>query len=456
VRGPDGSSASFSKGYALVRRLTRLLLGLFYARIEVVGKERVPSSGGLIVAANHHNSIVDAMILMATFERPLRVLANAPLFRHPLIGPFLRLVGGLPVHRRQEAGDDPQKNAALFAATSAALREGGAILIFPEGRTQPEPTLQTVRTGAARLLLAAEDGAPDGFRVTLLPVGLVFDRPGTFRDGRALVWIGPPVDAGDLADAAVPARVLTDRLSAALRGQIVEAEDRHTLQLLRLAEELWREGGGAPAPSEGARVEFLQRAMRGYRALRRSAPERVEAFRGELERFAADAERAGLAAERLSRSYSAASVARFAATEGLSLLLAAPIALAGLLLHGIPYRLTAFAVTRIPHTDEEEATDKIAAGLVLYPVCWAAEGWAALALGGKTGLVLFLLAVPVTAFFALAWLERFDRVRKEAVAFGRFLGDRELPARLRERRRVLVEELRDLARRVEERPEESR
>jgi 1-acyl-sn-glycerol-3-phosphate acyltransferase len=442
-------------GYALVRGLTRILLGLFYARIEVVGRERVPSSGPLIVAANHHNSIVDAMILMATFERPLRVLANAPLFRHPLIGPFLRLVGGLPVHRRQEAGDDPQKNSALFAATSAALRDGGAILIFPEGRTQPEPALQTVRTGAARLLLAAEDGAPDGFRVTLLPVGLVFDRPGTFRDGRALVWIGAPVDADDLAGSEAPARVLTDRLAAALRGQIVEADDRHTLRLLRLAEELWRDGG-APSPSEAARAEFLQRAMRGYRALRQSEPERVEAFRGELERFAADAERAGLAAERLSRSYSAAAVARFAAGEGLSLLLAAPLALAGLLLHGIPYRLTAFAVTKSPHTDEEEAADKIAAGLVLYPVCWAAEGWAALALGGRTGLVLFLLAVPVTAFFALAWFERFDRVTKEAAAFGRFLGDREVPARLRERRRVLGEELRELARHVEERQEESR
>ena len=444
-----------SAGYALVRALTRMLLGLFYARIEVVGRERVPPSGGLIVAANHHNSIVDAMILMATFERPLRVLANAPLFRHPLIGPFLRLVGGLPVHRRKEAGDDPQKNAALFAATTAALRAGEAILIFPEGRTQPEPSLLPVRTGTARLLLAAEEGAPEGFRVTLLPVGLVFDRPGTFRAGRALVRIGRPLETGGLADSAAPARVLTQRLTEALRGRIVEADDRDTLRLLKLAEEFWRDGGEVPAPepSEAARVEWLQRAMRGYRALQRTEPERVAAFRRELEAFDADAERAGLAAERLSRDYSAASVARYSAAEAFALLVGAPLALAGLLLHGIPYRLTAFAVKRIPHTDEEEATDKIAAGLVLYPLCWALEGGAAFALGGGVGLAVFLLALPVTAFFALAWFERFDGVRKEAAAFARFLGNRDLPRRLRERRRALVDELRALARLADAAPE---
>jgi len=153
-----------------VRALTRLLLRLFYTRIEVVGTENVPACGPLIVAANHHNSIVDAMLLLATMPRPIHVLANAPLFRHPLIGPFLRMVGGLPVHRRKEAGDDPGKNTALFAATTAALSAGGAIAVFPEGRTQPEPALQELRTGTARMLLAAEGDAHAAVRVTLLPV----------------------------------------------------------------------------------------------------------------------------------------------------------------------------------------------------------------------------------------------------------------------------------------------
>jgi glycerol-3-phosphate O-acyltransferase / dihydroxyacetone phosphate acyltransferase len=114
-------------GYGLVRSLVRLLLALFYRRIDVAGAERIPATGPLIVAANHHNSLVDAMLVLAVVPRRLRTLAKAPLFRHPLIGPFLRLVGALPVHRRQEAGNDPARNAELFAATTATLRAGGAM-----------------------------------------------------------------------------------------------------------------------------------------------------------------------------------------------------------------------------------------------------------------------------------------------------------------------------------------
>ncbi len=438
-------------GYRLVRALTRWLLKLFYAHIEIVGAERVPAAAPLIVAANHHNSIVDAMILIAVMPRPLRVLANAPLFRHPLIGPFLRLIGGLPVYRRKEAGNDadPARNTDLFAATTAALAAGGAIAVFPEGVTQPEPALQTLRTGTARMLLDAETAIP-GIHVTLLPVGLVFDRPGTFRSGRALVLIGTPIPTTELSGGPAPARVLTDRLTEALRRQIVEADDRQTLRLLELVEALWREIDGAPPQTDAARVGWLQRAMQTYRSLRERAPEETVAFRRGLEEFDAESRRAGLAAERLSRTYTFGSVGRFILGEGFSLLVGAPLALCGIVLHILPYQLTTAAVRLIPHTDEEEATDKIAAGLVMYPLCWLAEGWAAFAVGGKVALVVFFVALLPTGFFALAWHERLDHAVQEARAFVRFLRDRDLPRRLRRQREALVAELVQLARRAPE------
>jgi len=433
-------------GYSLVSAPSRFLLRLFYRRVDVVGAEHVPASGSVIVAANHHNSIVDAMLLLTVIRRPLRTLANAPLFRHPLIGPFLRLIGALPVHRRQEAGDDPARNADLFAATTAALRAGEAILIFPEGRTQPEPVLQELRTGTARMLLAAESEAAGSLRVTLLPVGLVFDRPGTFRDGRALVLIGPPIDTADGVDEPATsrrfARVLTDRLAEGLRAQIVEADDRHTLGLLRLAEEVWRGAHGtSPSADEPARVRWMQRAMNTYRSLRQRSPERIQAFRGDLESFEAELEKSGMATERLSRAYSLGGVWRFAAREGISLVVGAPLAIAGMAVHFLPYRLTTVVVRLIPHGDEEEATDKIAAGLLLFPLAWALEAAAVFAIGGKWALAVFLAAVLPSGFFALTWRDRLSRVRQEAGALVRYLRDRELVSRLRRRRQALAAEL---------------
>src|SRR4030095_16875680 len=58
-------------GYRMVRALIRLLLWLFYRRIDVVGRERIPDRGGVIVAANHHNSVVGAMLIIANVPRAI-------------------------------------------------------------------------------------------------------------------------------------------------------------------------------------------------------------------------------------------------------------------------------------------------------------------------------------------------------------------------------------------------
>jgi hypothetical protein len=348
----------------------------------------------------------------------------------------------------------------MFGAAQRALDQGEAILIFPEGLSQPEPALMPLRTGAARLVLGS-DGRSDRERgefaaTTLLPVGLMFHEPGAFRVGTALVLVGEPVPTGDLeapvsADAGnYAARVLTERLGEALRRLIVLARDRHTLELVHAAESIWREEMPDSARAPEDRAAWRQRAARADHYLAAAEPARIAALRRRLERYTKDLELAGLTDRDLSEGYRPSAVLRYAFREGLALALGLPLALWGVVSHVAPYQATSLAVSAIKPEADVLATYKVVAGFALFPLCWALEGWVAWRLGGWPVLGTFLIALLPTGFFALSWTERLHRVHREARGLLTVLVDRDLRAHLLERRRAIMGEFQELLRLVPE------
>ena len=425
--------------YAIVRGLARLLLAVFYRRLEVHGLERVPPHGPLVVAANHHNALVDALLVIATIPRRLAPLAKAPLFAHPLIAPFLWLAGAIMVHRRQESEGGVADNEKMFAATTDALRHGGAILIFPEGVSQPQPKLLPLRTGAARLTLDAEAMTP-GLGVTVLPVGLVFHRPAEFRTGRAIVVVGERVTIDDLVDqyrqAPGPAvRELTDRIAVALRALIVEAQDSQTLRVLEVAHEIWEKD--EPEPSAAERVAWMQEALRRWNTLSPDLRDRVERLRRELERYDKDVG--------VTDGVPTAS-RRQALSDGVFVALGLPLALTGIVLHGPGYRATSASVAALHPEPDTSATYQLAVGLVLFPLSWVLEAAVLAWAGGPWVVALFAVLLVPTGFFALAWRERLRRFRHEMKASARGVLRGDPRAARAARRQWLRDELATLAR----------
>jgi len=133
--------------------LNFLWRGLFKIRYQ--GTEHIPQTGGLIVAANHQ-TYIDPFWLSIPIKRPLRFLAWDAAFDWPLVGKLLGLFGAWPL---QIEGSDP----AAIRRTLQWLREGEAVVIFPEGaRGRADGSMLRFKGGAVRLALEAE--------VPILPV----------------------------------------------------------------------------------------------------------------------------------------------------------------------------------------------------------------------------------------------------------------------------------------------
>jgi len=406
--------------------LDRLVLSVFFRRVEVEGRERVPARGPLVVVANHVNGLIDPMLVLGCLPLVPRFLGKSTLWDIPPLRPFLRWARVIPVYRRSDAAD-VARNAETFAASRAALAEGGAVALFPEGKSHSEPGLAPLKTGAARIALEAEAAhGPLGVRV--LPVGLVFDRRERFRS-RALVEVGEPFAA--VADGERPAgppadpgavRELTSRIDRALQEVTVHFASWEEARLVARAAEIFARPARRPSL---ARTAAARRAFAaGHRRLAALDPDRFAAAAEAVRRYDRLLAAASLRDEQVAAAYEAPPVLRFLRRTLATLLLRLPLALVGTALNALPFQVVSAVARRIAPADQK-ATWKVFPSLVVYPLTWLAEaaaaGWgAARAWGAGSGwaaALAVLLLAPLSGRVALGFHDRGSRLAEEVRAF---------------------------------------
>jgi len=202
--------------YAVVKRCIAGL-GRVWFRLSVVGADRVPREGRLLLAANHV-SVLDPALIGAALPRELDFLAKTELFRIPGFGALIRRLNAHPVDR---SGSD---STALRLALRL-LGDGRAVLVFPEGTRGTEGRLGPARAGAG--MLAALSGAPvvpvyvQGSG-RALPRGAVVPRP-----ARVTVTFGTPPLRFARERGKARYQEISDEIMAAIGRVKTEAERGH-------------------------------------------------------------------------------------------------------------------------------------------------------------------------------------------------------------------------------------
>lgn len=422
-----------------IRLLVRFVTAIWCRSVETVGVQHVPRGVPLIVVANHENGLIDPLLIASRLPVAPRFLAKSTLWKNPVLR-FLFMLGRVvPVHRKQDAaeGADMKKNAEMFEVAGAVLAKKGVLALFPEGQSHNEPELQPLKTGAARICLAA----PESTRI--LPVGILFHDKHRFRS-KALVVIGEPIDPTPQRTLAAEspgtaAHQLTDRIAEALKRVTINVATWEERRLLERAVEIAR---GDEVASLEAKARHLRAFHDAYRAFQSQRPDEIESLRKEVARYDRTLRLLGLTDEQVRVTYGPGSVVRWVMRLVRMIVIRLPFGLAGAILHAIPYRIPRWLSGR--NDDDQPASWKLFSAIVIFPVWW-------LLLAGivwwRFGLELALwtiVFVPISGFIALLWMESGLTLVEQAKAFILLPSRRQLLAELSSRRESIRKRLADL------------
>jgi 1-acyl-sn-glycerol-3-phosphate acyltransferase len=169
----------------VTRFWSRVLVSHFFASDVVVTGEDFIARGASYVIVSNHRSYIDILVAQAALKIPFLWLAKSELFKIPVFGPAMKILGHIPVERNKAF-----RASSALARAEEALLDGKSVWVFPEGTRTARGELGRFKRGA--FLMAVRTGAP------LLPVAIVgsdgiLEGPLGITPAKVRVIVTPPV-----------------------------------------------------------------------------------------------------------------------------------------------------------------------------------------------------------------------------------------------------------------------
>jgi len=158
--------------YGILKIWVRLGAVIFCRKIIINQPEKLKIDGPLLLAANHPNSFLDAIILDILFKKPIWSLARGDVFKKPFYIKLLTKLKILPVYRTSEGVENLDINYKTFDGCKEIFKKNGLVLMFSEGKCINEWHLRPLKKGTARLAISSWE---DGIDVKVLPVGINYN-----------------------------------------------------------------------------------------------------------------------------------------------------------------------------------------------------------------------------------------------------------------------------------------
>lgn len=222
--------------------MVRLTFLIFCRKVVFNKKELLKSKGPLLIAFNHPNSFLDAIVIDDFMQEPVWSLARGDAFKSKFAARILNAVRVMPVYRTSEGVENLSENYKTFDACLEIFRKDGLVQIFSEGKCVNEWHLRPLKKGTARLAIKAwEENIP----LRVLPLGINYSSF-EFFGKNIFINFGEFITAEDI-DIKAPDGVRNQAFNSKLQQQLqklvyeIHAKDlEKQKQLLEVNIPLWK------------------------------------------------------------------------------------------------------------------------------------------------------------------------------------------------------------------------
>lgn len=180
-------------GYNLLRNIVDWDIKTSYRKVEVRGEENLPTDGPMILAPNHCNTLMDALMILRAYNGSTVFGARADMFNNKFIAKLMYFFRILPMVRQRDGLRNVLKNVETQEIIVDTLEHDVRFCIFPEGRHRPEKSLLPLGKGIFRAALAANARFGETKPVYIVPVGIEYGDFFRYRS-TSLVTYGKPIN----------------------------------------------------------------------------------------------------------------------------------------------------------------------------------------------------------------------------------------------------------------------
>lgn len=182
--------------YTFLRPYVDLCAKRSYRRFEVHGQENIPQDGSLIFGVNHSNTLMDALVVLATSHHKKVFMARGDIFANPTVAKILKFLRILPLFRIRNGVAAVRNNTESMEQAVDVIHDKVGLYLFPEGRHRTKHSLLQLSKGIFHIAMDSNREFGDQQPIYLVPVGIEYSDYFRYRN-TCLVNYGEAINVTD-------------------------------------------------------------------------------------------------------------------------------------------------------------------------------------------------------------------------------------------------------------------